>query len=604
MRINRLLCTLAMALIGSLAGCDSASNDSPTASTSTTTVTNTPVAGVYISGKIVDPTTGTPVSGVRVGLKKSRLFTHTDKNGNYVIASANVIAARVAGRTAATDSTQTYVDTTKAALSDTTVAATVADSVQVTADTTTLASTEVYSKVDSAVPQIKVVQRNFGGNFQPYAPAGVNVWLEVYKNDSVKTPITNQKLGLMTAMASGTIPGYSGFVYFKYNKDETYDFTVRVIVWNKDSTAITTGSDYMSCESNIGDVTFPTLNGSGYIVPSQFLVQGADTVSVDSAYSVKLAQVAWDGINWHYDTGATFQYTYKFPSAYAPALISAGKHGVFNDSIRGFIFGDSANDGFGASNFMASYLSGYNIYSSGSFTRHDSLLWYANGTVSWKISLPAYSQYTKYLDSTFKLTISKDSLLTWAKAMNAKGVVTHLWDSAYKAGIYVYRDTISCGPGAFAVKTKDSTIVSKGLVGSVINFRIPVYEFFYYGAVAPSAFDSVTVSGPAPLWALKDTTGSFAVPAPASLTAKMKEAEDLLAAQSVLCAKRVTAIPGANPGKYRFVPTTQTWDPTTGWAGVRLYAPKSSFTLTTKLVNHLGTAVGTVNTNTQALTVR
>ena len=597
-----LICTLALAF---LAGCDSSSSEAPTSPTTTTPpVVTTPVSGVYVSGKVVDPTTGSPVAGVRVGLKKSRLFTHTDKNGNYVISSRSVIAARVAGRVAASDSTQTYVDTTKAALADTTVAATVADSVQVTADTTTLASTEVYSKVDSAVPQIKVVQRNFGGNFQPYAPAGVKVWLEVYKNDSVKTPITNQKLGLMTAMASGTIPGYSGYVYFKYNKDETYDFTVRVIVWNKDSTSITTGSDYLSCESNIGDITFPTLNGSGYIVPSQFLVQGLDTLAVDTSFGIKLAQVGWNGINWHVDTGATLQYTYKFPTAYEPKLVSAGKWGLVMDNatsanrVSGLAFGDTS--GVVVRNLVA-LLSNYG-YNNPVAVR-DTLLRVVGGKVTWYVSLRKESKKTaSYMDSIFKLTITKDSLDAWGASMVAKGDSLHLWDSAYKAGIYVYRDTISCGEFTLAVKTKDSVEIVSTFKNT--GTYTPVYEFFYYGSVAPTSYDSVKVSAPAPRWMLSDTQGVFSVPVPAELTAKMKAAEDALAKQVVVCPFVPEALPGGDATARIFAPAASlSWSTSSGWNGIRQYAPSVKFTLTTKFVNHLGTVIGDVGT-AQALSVR
>jgi hypothetical protein len=543
-----------------------------------------------VAGKVVDPTTGSPVAGVRVGLKKSRLYTHTDKNGNYVIASKNVIAARAAGRVSASDSTQTYVDTTHKAVSDTTVAATVTDSVQVKADTTTLASTEVYSKVDSTVPQFTVVQRNFGGNFQPYAPAGVKVWLEVYKNDSAKTPVTIQKLGLMTAMASGTIPGYSGFVYFKYVKNETYDFTVRVMVWNKDSSAITTGSDYMSCESNVGDITFPTLNGSGYIVPSQFLVQGLDTVSVDSGFKIKLAQVGWNGINWHIDTGATLKYTYTFPSAYAPSLVSAGKWGLvsFDDDkfVVGMLLGDST---LRKQSNLVSLLT--------VSTNADSLLRYTNGSVSWKIPSSASNYLAqKDLDSIFKLTIPKDSLNAWAAVMSAKGVKAHLWDSARAAGIYVYRDTVYCGNGAFAVKTSDSSkIIDR--YRTTTNIYAPVYEFFYYGSSVPTAYDSVVVSAPAPRWMLSDTQGVFNVPVPVELKSKLSDAEALLSAQNVLCHFAPIPLAGGMPDARTFAPLSSlSWKASTGWVGVRQYAPKAKFTLTTKFVNHLGTVIGDVGT--------
>jgi hypothetical protein len=346
----------------------------------------------------------------------------------------------------------------------------------------------------------------------------------------------------------------------------------------------------MSCESNVGDVTFPTLNGSGYIVPSQFLVQGLDTVSVDSGFKIKLAQVGWNGINWHIDTGATLRYTYTFPSAYAPSLVSAGKWGLvsFDDGkyVAGMLLGDSTVK-------KQLYINQLLTVS----TNSDSLLWYANGSVSWKTSsfISGFVS-SRDLDSVFKLTISKDSLNSWGAALSAKGVKTHLWDSARKAGIYVYRDTVYCGKGAFAVKTSDSSKIIDRLRAAT-NVYAPVYEFFYYGSSVPTTYDSVVVSAPAPRWMLSDTQGVFSVPVPDELTSKLSAAEALLSAQNVLCPVAPIPVSGGMDGA-RVVSnlSSRSWKASTGWAGVRQYAPKAKFTLTTKFVNHLGTVVGDVGT--------
>lgn len=625
-----LLITLASLLIS---GCDSSSSSDATANpVSPGGDTRTP-SGIYFAGRVTDPTTGSPVAGLRVQLKRSRLFTHTDANGKYVISRTPVAGRIVAGRAMANDSTQTYVDTTTPkSPADTAVAPTVVDSIVVSKDTTDLATTPVRDSVDSIVPVIRVVQRNFGGSFQPYAPAGVRVWLDVSK-DSGKTVIAHQKLGLLTAMSNGTIPGYSGYVYFKYDSTENYEFTAQVSIWNKDSTVLMSGSDLIGCDKDVGDVQFPTLNGSGYITPAQFLLSTNDSLRVDSLIPIKLAQIDWGGVTWHQDTGATVKFTYKYPSKYVQVWDTV-KASLFSDTLAHSVFADTglntaANGGYewvirglihyseltasgdtsslrkapwlGGKNFL--YFDTARLADS---TRADSVkvLHYVSDicTNPWNATTScSEATIREDMDSLFRLTVTWDSLTNWAAGMLSKNKSgNYLMDSAIKKGYFVFRDSFKLKDGTLVTKTKDSTLVSKFgyYMKSTEPLKMPLYQYRVSYTYKVSKYDSLVVSAKAPAWALKDTTGPVTIQVPKSVRTKMDSAEALLVAQVPTTKIVVKDTLGLSSlPRQTWSPSTKLpWDPKTSWAGMSsVIRGDITFTLGAQVLNSAGTKIGNID---------